>query len=68
MQHMDDEMIVNTFERDYTSSSMMRIDNLRSVNNETNTKLYQENSYSQSAVESDYEEDVKIWIPTSSRI
>lgn len=63
MERLDEDTTMKIYDRRNVLSSMMPLDNQRSVNNENYQKMYYENNPDNPVSEFEDEQDVKIWIP-----
>lgn len=68
MERLDYETTMKIYDRDNVESSMMSLDNQRSENNESYKTMYYENTPGNPDSDFEDEQDVKIWIPVSSRV
>lgn len=68
MQYISFDQTTKLYDRKNFQSSMMILDQSRSKNNENYQVLYQNNTPDNTESIFEDEQDVKIWIPVSSRI
>ncbi len=68
MQYISFDQTTKLYGRSNFQSSMMILDQSRSKNNENYQVLYQNNTPDNTESIFEDEQDVKIWIPVSSRI
>ena len=68
MQYISFDQTTKLYDRRNFQSSMMILDQSRSKNNENYQVLYQNNTPDNTESIFEDEQDVKIWIPVSSRI
>ena len=68
MERLDYDTTMKIYDRSNVESSMMSLDNQRSENNESYRTMYYENTAGNPDSDFEDEQDVKIWIPVSSRV